>query len=158
MTKNLSIITKVTLWALFAISIVVALMLAFGGDNDPLEVGGDMLWNPKYSDALIVWGYALVGLSLLITVVMSLVQFVQTLINNPKKGMKSLAIIVVFCLVFVVSWFVGSADEVKIVGYEGSDNVGFWPQFTDMVVYSIYTLAIGTLVALIGSALYSKFK
>ena len=158
MLNKLNLITKITLWALFAVSIVVAALIFVGGDGTPLEGGGESLWQPKFTDALIYWIYVLIGLVLFITLGLSLFQFVQSFIANPKKGVKSLCIIVAFVAVFVVSWFVGTGDEIAIVGYEGTDNQGFWAQFTDMCIYSIYILAAGTVLALIGSILYSKIK
>ena len=158
MSNKLDLITKITLWVLFAVSVVVGLLIFVGGDGTPLEVGGESLWQPLFTETLMYWGYALVALALLITLGLSLVQFVQTFINNPRKGIKSLSIIVIFVAVFIVSWFVGSGEQVTIVGYEGTDNQGFWAQFTDMCIYSIYILAGGTVLALLGSALYSKVK
>lgn len=158
MLNKLNLITKITLWVLFAVSIVVGALVFVGGDATPLEVGGESLWQPKFTDALIYWTYVLLALSLLITVVLSLMQFVQSFIANPKKGAKTLCILVAFVAVFVISWFVGSAEEITIVGYEGTDNMGFWAQFTDMCIYSIYILASGTVLALLGSVIYSKIK
>ncbi len=158
MLNKLNLITKITLWVLFAVSIVVGALVFVGGDGTPLEVGGESLWQPKFTDTLIYWTYVLLALSLLITVVLSLVQFVQSFVANPKKGLKTLLILVVFVAVFVISWVAGSADEITIVGYEGTDNQGFWARFTDMCIYSIYILASGTVLALLGSMIYSKIK
>ncbi len=158
MSNKLNLITKITLWALLAITVVVGGLFFFGGDDTPYEVGGDSMWNPLFTDTLIYWMYVLIALTILITVGLSLMQFVQSFIANPKKGVKSLSILVAFAAVFVISWFLGSPDEINIIGYEGTSNVGFWAQFTDMCIYSIYILAAGTVLALIGTVAYSKIK
>ncbi len=158
MSNKLNLITKITLWALLAITIVVGGLFFFGGDGVPYEVGGDAMWNPLFTDTLIYWMYVLIALALCITIGLSLMQFVQSFIANPKKGAKSLSILIAFAAVFVISWFMGSADEIEIIGYEGTNNVGFWAQFTDMCIYSIYILAAGTVLALVGTIAYSKIK
>ncbi len=158
MSNKLDLITKITQGALFAITLVMAGLFFFGGDDTPYEVGGDAMWNPLFTDALIYWVYILLALILTITLVLTLVNFVQSFRDNPKGGVKSLCVMVAFVAVFVISWFLGSGDKIDIVGYEGAHNVGFWAQFTDMCIYSIYILGAGVVLALVGSLIYSKVK
>jgi uncharacterized membrane protein len=104
------------------------------------------------------WTYALFAIAVIATVVASVFTFVTNFRKNPKKGIGTLAVLVVFALVFVVSWFIGSPEELKIIGYEGTDNVGFWAQYADMCMYATIIFASTTILALLGTTLYSKIK
>jgi hypothetical protein len=106
----------------------------------------------------LVWSYILTIVAIAITLLISLVRFVLLFIDNPKKGVMSLLVIVAFVAVFVISWSLGSAEKLDIIGYEGTSNVGPMAKFTDMCLYVMYTLCAGTVLALFGSILYSKIK
>lgn len=69
-----------------------------------------------------------------------------------------LVVIVVFAAIFVISWAVGSPDKLDIIGYEGTQNEGFWAQFSDMIIYTAYVLFAATIIAWICSTVYSKIK
>jgi hypothetical protein len=83
---------------------------------------------------------------------------VKKLITEPKSALKTLIPLIIFILVFVVGWLLGSDKYVAIIGYEGTENVGFWAHFTDMVIYSIYALFIALALTIIGAAVYRKLK
>jgi len=50
----------------------------------------------------------------------------------------------------------GSPEEVKIIGYEGSDNVGTMAQLADACMYLTYILFACTLLTMIGGIIYTK--
>ena len=80
------------------------------------------------------------------------------MIASPAAGLKALIPIAIFVVIFVVPWLLGSPYKVSIIGYEGSDNVGFWAQFTDMIIYANYALVIGVIATIAGSVIYTKLK
>jgi hypothetical protein len=45
-----------------------------------------------------------------------------------------------------------------IIGSEGTDNGGFWAQFTDMCLYTVYTLGVIAALAIVGSYIYKIIK
>ena len=90
--------------------------------------------------------------------VVTIKQFIDTFRVNAKKGWTSLAVIAAFLAVFVISWFLGSSETINIIGYEGTDNSGFWAQFTDMCVFSMYIMSAATVLTIIGTLVYSKLK
>ena len=157
MSKFLNNLPKISLWVLFAVSIVVSVLFWVGG-SEQVEINGNPWDQPYFTDALLDWSYILCGLAILITLAVTLVQFVAAFKENAKKGWTSLAVLAAFVAVFVVSWFLGSSETINIIGYEGTDNSGFWAQFTDMCVYSMYILSIGTVLTIIGTVVYSKIK
>ena len=55
--KNYKLIPKIALWSLLALGIVVIAMFFAGGSDGSLEVAGDFLDIPRYSDLFLVWNY-----------------------------------------------------------------------------------------------------
>jgi uncharacterized membrane protein YhaH (DUF805 family) len=151
-------IPKITMWVLAGISVVIGVLFyAFPG-NETIEVGGESIWNPLYTGTLINWTYFLLGLSILITIAIVAFQFVKKLKSAPKEAIKSLLSIVVVALVFIISYLVGSGDKLDIIGYEGTDNVGFWAKFTDMCLYAIYVMMSVAFVIAIASNFVKQLK
>ncbi len=158
MNKFIANLPKYTLWVLFAISLVVSGIFIFGGSMDIEGNAGEMLSTFVYTDLFLNWTYILFALSVVITLIAAISSFFTTFAQNPKKGFGTLAVLVVFALVFVVSWFLGSPEELTIVGYEGTDNVGFWAQYSDMCLWATIIFSAATILALVSTVLYSKIK
>ena len=158
MNKFIENLPKYTLWVLFAISLVVSGIFIFGGSMEIEGNAGEMLSTFVHTDLFLNWTYILFALSVVITLFAAISSFITTLRKNPKKGIGTIVVLVVFALVFVVSWFLGSPEELTIVGYEGTDNVGFWAQYSDMCLWATIIFSAATILALVGSILYSKIK
>lgn len=158
MSKFIEKAPKILAYILVFISAIVVGLIYFGGNAESIEVGGDLLPVPIYTDTLIYWSYFLLGLTLCITLLVTLIGFVKGLIDNPLKAIKGLIPIIAFILIFVVAWFLGSDEKMSIIGYEGSDNFGFWAQFIDMVIYSIYAMFAAIILVIIGARVYTSQK
>lgn len=158
MYKLVQRISALTVLLLGSISVVLVALIYFGGNAESLMVGEEALDVPKFTDSLLYWCYILIALTIGITVLLTLAGFVKTFIESPVAGLKSLIPIAIFVVVFVVSWLLGSPEKISIIGYEGTENVGFWAQFTDMLIYAIYALFIGIAATIVGSAIYTKLK
>ena len=157
--KVLSRITSIIAIVLLAVSIVLVGLVYLGGSSETIvNAGGDSLNVPKFTDALIYWCYALLIATACVMIGFAILKFVKNFIVNPKGGIKTIIILVAFVLIFVIAWFAGSPDKVTIFGYEGNQNVGFWAQLTDMVIYTTYTLFALLILAIIGGAVYTKIK
>jgi hypothetical protein len=74
---------------------------------------------------------------------------------DKKKAMFSLCVLIAFVLLFVICWFLGSPEKIQIIGYEGTDNQGFWAQLSDMMMYASYALVCGVIIAIIYGAIRS---
>ncbi|MDD3078587.1 MAG: hypothetical protein PHH37_05740 [Paludibacter sp.] len=158
MSKIIEKISGMTVLVLGLISVVLVALIYFGGNATPLTVGEEQLAVPKFTDALIYWAYFLIGLTIAITVLLTIVGFVKKFIENPGSAAKTLIPLVLFVVIFVVAWLLGSPQKINIIGYEGTENVGFWAQFTDMIIYSVYTLFIVLALTIIGTGIYRKLK
>lgn len=158
MSKLIGNISKFTILVLGIISVILVALIYFGGNAESLIVGEDSLTVPKFTDTLIYWCYILIALTIFITLGFSLYGFIKKLIESPKDGVKSLAVIAIFVILFVVAWMIGSPEKISIIGYEGTDNVGFWAQFTDMIIYATYALFIAIIGTIAGAGIYTKLK
>ena len=158
MSKLIERISLFTILIFGIVSIVLVALIYFGGTYDPVMVNDQPLDNPKITDTLLVWCAILIGLAILSTVIVSLVRFVKKLMLEPKSAPKTIIPIIIFILVFVFAWMLGSDDYVAIIGYAGDENVGFWAHFTDMLIFASYTLFIAIALTIIGSSVYKKLK
>lgn len=149
---------KFLLWALLLLGIVVACFFFLGGSDGSLEVAGDYLDIPKGTGLFMAWNYILVGIALCATLCAALASFARSFKADSKKAVRSLCVMVAFVLLFVVCWMLGSGEKIEILGYEGTDNEGFWANLADMMMFVCYTLVAGTILAIAGGALYTRLK
>lgn len=157
--KLLTRITGIIAILLLGVSIVLVGLMYMGPSAGSIEsAGGDVYNVPASTDALIYWCYALLIATAVAAVGFAIAKFANNLMVNPKGGIKTLATLVVFALIFVIAWNVGSPDKISILGYEGNQNEGFWAQFTDMLIYVCYTLFALLFLAIVGSRIYVKLK
>lgn len=158
MSKLIQRISTLTVLILGIISAVLVALIYVGGNVDPIIVGEDSLTVPRFTDALLYWTYFLSVLTVAITLILTVIGYVKKLIDNTSAALKTLIPFALFALIFVVSWLLGSAEKISIIGYEGTENVGFWAQFSDMMIFSIYTLFVAIIVTILGSGIYKALK
>lgn len=158
MRKLAKILPKVAMYVLMAVSIVAGVLFYTGGNIGTLDVAGDMLPIPRYTDLFMNWAFILFCIIVVVTLCAVIASFGTQLRHNPLKALKGLVPVIVFALVFVVAWFMGSPEEMKIIGYEGTENVGVWAQASDMMLYSTYILVGCVLATIAICAVYTRLK
>ncbi len=156
--KNYKLIPKITLYILLAVSVVFTIMFFAGGANGSLEVAGDFLDIPRFTDLLLDWTYVLFGIVCLVTIGVVLWEFAKNCKYNKPKAIRTLATVVGFVVLTLICWFLGSPEKLEIIGYEGTENVGFMAQLTDALLYLTYILIAATICALLGGVIYTKCK
>ncbi len=156
--KNYKMIPKITLWTLLALGIAVIAAFFLGGNSGAMEVAGDFLDIPKFSDLFLTWIYILLGIAVLITLCVLVVKLGSDFKYNPKRAIRSLCVVVGAVLLCVVCWLMGSPEKLQIIGYEGTDNVGFWAQMADAVMYLVYILFAATIITVIVGACISRSR
>ena len=150
-------IPKITLWVLMAFGIIFSIMFYWPcAAEGSLEVAGDFLDIPKYTDLMLMWNYILIGLVCFVTLFFVIAKFVNQLKENKKKALTSLAVVVVFVLLVIACWAMGSPEEIKIIGYEGTENVGAMAQMTDACMYLTYILTLATIATMVWGIIYTK--
>ena len=156
--KNYKLFPKVTLWVLMVVGIIATAMFFFGGSEGSLEVAGDFLDIPKFTNVLLYWIYALVVLVILVTFGFVIAKLVETFKVDPKRGLVSVGVVLGAVALCALCWFLGSPEEVEILGYEGTDNVGAMARMSDAIMYLVYILTASTIVALIWGVIYTRVK
>lgn len=156
--KNYKLVPKVTLWILLALGIIASVMFYVGGSAGALEVAGDFLNIPKFTDVFLTWIYLLVALVVCVTFGFVIWKFIETFKVDKKKAITSLGVIVAAVLLCVLCWFLGSPEKMEIVGYEGTDNVGNMARMSDAIMYLVYILVSATLISLVWGVIYTKVK
>ena len=140
------------------VGIIATAMFFFGGSEGSLEVAGDFLDIPKFTDVLLYWIYALVALVILATFGFVLAKLVETFKVDPKRGITSVLVVVAAVGLCALCWFLGSPEQIDILGYEGTDNVGNMARMSDAIMYLVYILTISTVAALVWGVIYTKIK
>ena len=157
--KKYKLIPKIILWVLLLLGLAAVGLFFFGPDSkDSIDVAGESLSVPQFTDVLLYWNYALVSILVLVTLGFVIYKLVQTFRVDVKRGLTAIGVVIAAVGLCVLCWFLGSPEEVKILGYEGADNVGNMARLTDAIMYLVYILVGGTIVALVGGAVYTKFK
>ncbi len=140
------------------VGILAAVMFFAGGSEGSLEVAGDFLNIPKFTDLLLYWIYVLVGLVILVTFGFVLAKLVETFKVDPKAGIRSVLVVLAAVGLVALCWFLGSPEKVEILGYEGTDNVGTMARLSDAIMYLVYILTASTVAALVWGVIYTKVK
>ena len=140
------------------VGIIATAMFFFGGSEGSLEVAGDFLDIPKFTNVLLYWIYALVALVILVTFGFVLAKLVETFKVDPKRGLVSVVVVLGAVALCALCWFLGSPEEVEILGYEGTDNVGNMARMSDAIMYLVYILTASTVAALVWGVIYTKVK
>ena len=156
--KNYKLFPKVTLWVLMLVGIVATALFFLGGSEGSLEVAGDFLDIPKFTNVLLYWIYALVVLVILATFGFVIAKLVETFKVDPKRGLTSVVVVIAAVGLCALCWFLGSPEKVEILGYEGTDNVGNMARLSDAMMYLVYILTASTVAALVWGVIYTKVK
>ena len=140
------------------VGIVATALFFLGGSEGSLEVAGDFLDIPKFTNALLFWIYALVVLVILVTFGFVIAKLVETFKVDPKRGLVSVGVVLAAVALCALCWFLGSPEKVEILGYEGTDNVGNMARMSDAIMYLVYILTASTVAALVWGVIYTKVK
>ncbi|MBR1381620.1 MAG: hypothetical protein IJ554_04020 [Paludibacteraceae bacterium] len=155
--KNYKLIPQITLWVLLLLGIIVTVMFYVGGSAGALEVAGDFLDIPRFTDLFLTWNYILVIGAILITLVFVCIGLVKLFKVNPKRAIAILCIFVTFIYIIPqICYLLASPEKVEIIGYEGTDNVGFMARMSEAVIYWVYFMVTATVGTLIWGIIHTK--
>ena len=140
------------------VGIVATALFFLGGSEGSLEVAGDFLDIPKFTNVLLYWIYALVVLVILVTFGFVIAKLVATFKVDPKRGLTSVLVVLAAVALCALCWFLGSPEKIEILGYEGTDNVGNMARMSDAIMYLVYILTASTVAALVWGVIYTRVK
>ena len=154
--KDYKLLPKITLWTLLALGIVFTALFYLPLSEGSLEVAGDFLNIPLFTNAFLIWVYILLAVVILVTLAVVCVEFANNWKTNRRKAYMTLGVVGGFILLALICWFLGSPEKINIIGYEGTDNEGAWAQLADAVIYACYFLVIATLGTMLWGYIYTK--
>jgi hypothetical protein len=149
-------IAEIFFFTLMAISVVLTLIFYLNiGDinsSDPLpkqitDMGVTL-------DYLTYWAYVLTFLSVIFAIGFPAIQ----IFANPKAGIKAMVSVVGIGVLMFVAYQLGDDTIMNIAGYNGPDNVPSRLKVTDMGIFSMYAMVVGSVVALLYSEISKLFK
>lgn len=133
--KILNIVTI----AMFGITVVLLGMFLFGG-----EIPNQSYPTPVYTASLLNWSYLL----FIIAAVAALVFPMVRLFTRPKQAMKSFIGLLALIVVVVIAYAMSDGTPMNIIGYDGTDNVPSRLIFSDTILYTMYFLCVGVVIAI----------
>ena len=147
--KKITRAATITLYVILLLGAVFTALMMLGG-----VVEGDMNETPVYTDAILRFTYGLLVLGIAATLIFEIIN----LVLHPDNAKKSLLSIVVIAVVFGVSYAMSDGTPLKILGYEGTDNVPAMLKLTDTGLFAFYILMGAAVLAIIGSEVSRFFK
>ena len=139
-----------------AISLAVMGLFAFGGQVAEMDKLIPDMSQPIHLDLLLRWTYVLVAITVAVVLLFMIIGFVKGLKEHPKKAIGGFLALGALALLLIVTYSMGSGEQLYILGYEGPHNVYFWLKFVDMWIYSIYAMVVLTVLAIIVTPLIAK--
>ena len=144
-TKMLNILTI----AMFVITAVLVVLFFVGGDLPNAQYA-----TPVYTDQLIWWAYLLFGATALVALVFP----IGRMFTNPKQAVKTVIVIIGMCLLILIAYALSDGTIMKIPGYTGPDNVEGTLKFADTMLFTMYFLGIGAVLAIVATELMRRFR
>ena len=141
--KILNVVTVVML----VITVVLLGLFMFGG-NIPNQVYP----TPVYTALFLNWAYILLGIATLAAAIFPIIR----LFTRPKEALKSFVGLLVILVVVLVAYALADGTPMKLIGYTGTDNVPSMLIFSDTILYTMYILFGGAILAIVGSEIYRR--
>ncbi|MBR2980692.1 MAG: hypothetical protein IKC67_01040 [Odoribacter sp.] len=145
--KKMSMMSTAIVLALFVVTIVMICLFSFGPYDAELE-------GPEYTEALLNWAYALLGISIIAALVFPIITF----ITKPKQGFKNLLPLLGLVAVAAVCYYVSDNTVLELPGYNGSDNNPETIQWSEAILFLTYVMMILNIAAIIITELFKKIK
>lgn len=150
--------SRMTLYIGILISIVVVGLFTLGGQVPPQEQLVEGMSQPKFTDLLLYWTYALLVITIVVCVLFIIFSSLKQLKESPKKAFGGLLALLGLAALLVITYVIGDGTLLNIPGYEGTDNRPPTLKMTDMWLYSIYIMFVITILAMIFLPLIGKKK
>jgi small-conductance mechanosensitive channel len=136
---------------------LVIVGLFFGGGNNEPYNGK---WNPKYTDVLLYWMYALFFITLVVIFFFVIVQFIGNFKADAKKALVGLGILILFGILLLGTYSIGDGTPITTLAKPDIEayNTPFWLKLTDMFLYTIYIIGILTILGVIVGSVKRIFE
>ena len=142
-------ILNILLLLMFVITVVVLGLFIFGG-----ELPNQAYPTPVYTSAFLNWAYILCGIAIVAAIAFPIAR----LFSRPKQALKSLIGLVGVAIVVMVAYSLADGTPMDLKGYNGPDNVPSMLILSDTIIYTMYILFVGAILAILGSEIYRRVK
>ena len=149
MSNTLSKYLNILTYVMIGLTAIFVIMFYLGG-----EIPNQAYDTPVYTDLLINWAKVLFIATAALSIIFPIIQ----LAVNPKGAIKGLMGLVGLGLVILVSYSMSDATLLDLPGYTGTDNNPASLQFADTVLYTMYILGIGTVVAIASTEILRRLR
>jgi hypothetical protein len=138
--KKATRISDTILYIILVISLILTVLMIFGGN-----VPGDPNQTPAFTDTILKFAYFLIFASVATAVLFELVNSVL----HPRNAKKTLLSTIAVSVVLFIGFMMADGTPLKIVGYDGADNVPSMLLLTDTGLYAFYILLIMAVLAIV---------
>lgn len=142
-------ILNIVMLVMILITVVILGLFMFGGN-----VPNQLYTTPVYTGSLLNWAYILCGIAILAAVIFPIIR----LFTRPKEAMKSFIGLVGIAIVVLIAYALSDGTPLKLVGYNGPDNVPSRLIMSDTIIYTMYILFAGAVLAILGTEIYKRIK
>lgn len=143
--KILNIVTI----AMFVITAVLLAMFMFGGN-----IPNQQYPTPVYTTAFMNWAYVLFGIAIIAAVIFPIIR----LFTRPKQAMKSFIGLLGVIVLILIAYALSDGTPMNLIGYTGTDNVPSTLIFSDTILYTMYFLFGGAILAILGTEIYRRTR
>jgi len=149
MSNTLSKYLDILTYVMIGLTAIFVAMFYLGGD-----IPNQAYDTPVYTDLLINWSKVLFIISTGLAVVFPIIQ----LVVNPKGAIKGLIGLVGLGIIILISYSLSDGTLLNLPGYTGVDNNPGSLEFADTILYTMYILGIGTVVAIVVTEVIRKLR
>jgi len=146
-------ISKIAMWVLFGVTIIVAALYFLGGNIDDSAEYVE----PVFTNALMILMYVFVGIATLLVLAAAIANIALDFKKDKKGAIKSIAGVGALVLVMLISYICSSGAPVSVLGLEEVPTVGTL-KMVDMELYTIYVLLIVAFLFMIFGNFAKKLK
>ena len=145
-------ISSITLYVIIGVTVILTVLFFAGGYIAGTK--GTNLAEPINTDYMLIWNVILLGIAIILTLVFTLV----SILNNPKRALRSLIILGVVAVIIFISYQFSSDELLNLVNYNGPDNIPSTLKIVDTGLFLTYFFLIIAFGAILYSEISKAFK
>lgn len=150
-------ITSIILYALVIVSVVVLVICATLTPGSMVLSDGSEAEDPHVG-AMLALNYVLIAIAIVVTIISAANSFMIKLKTDKKGAFLALGGMAGLILVMVITYAIADDSMVKLIGYDGDENVGASVKVTTMFLDTSYILLGLGVLSIIASPLIKRMK
>ncbi len=152
MSEKIKLLSTIILWVFMGLTVIFAVIFFLGGVVPGTE--GTRYEEPKITNSFIIYAYILLGITILITVLFSIRNFIV----NPSNLKGTLLTVVVAVVLVGLAALLADNTVLDLPHYKGKDNVPRTLFLTDVGLFVGYFLLALAFLAIIYSVISKNLK